>query len=74
MSAVRAARSFAVAINAKYCKGCEICVQVCPRDVLAIGEKQKAEVVKIEDCTGCISCEIYCPDFAITVREVEPHV
>lgn len=73
MSAARAARSFTVAINAKYCKGCEICVQVCPTDVLAISEKQKAEVVAIDKCTGCISCEIYCPDFAIAVREVESH-
>lgn len=71
MAAVRTARSFAVEVNTKYCKGCEICVQFCPKDVLIVNDRQKAEVQNVEACTGCISCEIYCPDFAIRVREVE---
>lgn len=71
MAVTRTRRLFQVAINPAYCKGCEICVQVCPKDVLAMSDRQKALVVKVEDCTGCLSCEIYCPDFAIDVEEVE---
>ena len=72
--AERKPRLFSVEINSKFCKGCEICVQVCPKDVLAMSERSKAQVTKLQDCTGCLSCEIYCPDFAITVEEVEAHV
>ncbi|HLN61237.1 MAG TPA: 4Fe-4S binding protein [Symbiobacteriaceae bacterium] len=72
--AERKPRLFSVEINPKFCKGCEICVQVCPKDVLTMNERSKAQVTKLQDCTGCLSCEIYCPDFAITVEEVEAHV
>jgi len=62
--------SFQVRVNEAYCKGCEICVQVCPRRVLALNDFRKAEVRRPEACTGCLSCEIYCPDVAICVEEV----
>jgi len=71
MAAVRTARSFTVTVNTKYCKGCDICVQVCPKDILFVNDRQKAQVQNVEACTGCISCEIYCPDFAIKVEEVQ---
>lgn len=63
-------RKFTIEINEKWCKGCEICVAFCPKQVLAM-EKGKAIVFKPDDCTGCQFCEIYCPDFAITVHKVE---
>jgi 2-oxoglutarate ferredoxin oxidoreductase subunit delta len=71
VAAERKPRSFTVEVNPAYCKGCEICIQVCPKDVLAMNDRLKAQVVKLQDCTGCLSCEIYCPDFAINVEEVE---
>lgn len=71
MAAERKPRVFTVTVNTKYCKGCEICVQVCPKNVLAMNDRAKAMVVAIGDCTGCLNCEIYCPDFAINVEEVE---
>lgn len=71
MAAERKPRLFSVEINLAYCKGCEICVQVCPKDVLLMNDRAKAVVGNIKDCTGCLSCEIYCPDFAIDVQEVE---
>lgn len=71
MATERKPRIFTVEVNTAYCKGCEICVQVCPKDVLAMNDRLKAQVIKITDCTGCLSCEIYCPDFAINVEEVE---
>lgn len=71
MAAEKKARVFTVEINPVYCKGCEICVQVCPKAVLSMNDRLKAQVVRIADCTGCLNCEIYCPDFAINVEEVE---
>lgn len=60
-------RKFSIDVNDQWCKGCEICVAFCPKNVLAM-ENGKAIVVRADDCTGCQFCEIYCPDFAITVH------
>ncbi|HOB88832.1 MAG TPA: 4Fe-4S binding protein [Bacillota bacterium] len=56
-----------VIINDKWCKGCDICVSFCPKDVLERREGGKAFVARDEDCTRCGICEIMCPDFAIRV-------
>jgi NAD-dependent dihydropyrimidine dehydrogenase PreA subunit len=53
-------------INESWCKACEICVEVCPRDVLEMRDFV-AKVVDLENCTGCQLCEQLCPDFAIVV-------
>jgi 2-oxoglutarate ferredoxin oxidoreductase subunit delta len=55
-----------IVIIPRYCKGCEICVKLCPKSVLEI-KSFKASVVRIEDCIECMQCEIRCPDFAIEV-------
>lgn len=64
-------RQFIIEINKDWCKGCEICVAFCPKQVLTM-EQSKAKVVVLDACTGCQLCEIYCPDFAIKVKEREP--
>lgn len=61
-------RKFKVYINKSWCKGCEICVAFCPKNVLAM-EKGKPKVINLEACTGCQLCEIYCPDFALKVNK-----
>ncbi len=64
-------------INEKYCAGCNICVEFCPRQVLALSPElnEKAvhvvRVVQPERCTACRLCETYCPNFAIAVAEKE---
>ena len=55
-----------IQIKESWCKGCAICVEFCPHDVLAM-ENGKARVVKYEACTACGLCELRCPDFAIVV-------
>jgi indolepyruvate ferredoxin oxidoreductase beta subunit len=55
-------------IDAAWCKGCDICVKLCPERCLALGESQVVEVTDPFACTGCRVCEWLCPDFAIRVR------
>lgn len=58
-------------INPAWCKGCDICVKLCPERCLALDKKQIAYLKKPEACTGCHICEWLCPDFAITVTTIE---
>jgi 2-oxoglutarate ferredoxin oxidoreductase subunit delta len=52
----------------RYCKGCEICVRLCPTQVLGM-EMFKAKVVDVDKCIICMACELRCPDFAINVEK-----
>ncbi len=49
-----------------WCKGCEICVKLCPVDALEMRDLVAA-VKDIDACTKCMLCELRCPDFCITV-------
>ncbi|WP_025209271.1 4Fe-4S binding protein [Hippea sp. KM1] len=65
-----------VEINEKLCKGCGLCVNVCPKNVLEMVEDLHvwmgtiAKVARPEDCIRCKMCEDICPDFAITVADI----
>ena len=62
-----------VHIDTELCKGCNICVVVCPQDVLELSEDMNskgyniASVERPSDCIQCMQCEIKCPDLAIKV-------
>lgn len=60
-----------ILINRKWCKGCEICVEFCPKKTLAM-EGTKAIVADISTCSQCMLCELRCPDFAIEVFDLRP--
>ena len=68
-----ARRTVRIVINADWCKGCYICVSVCPRDVLTIdrsewtGSHHPIVVTAVERCGVCRNCELLCPDLAIEV-------
>lgn len=57
-------------INQRWCKGCGICVEFCPKGVLTL-IKQKIHIENPEKCIKCGLCEMRCPDYAIWVEEVE---
>lgn len=56
-------------INPVWCKGCDICVKMCPERCLALNEDQKAVLIASEKCTGCRICEWLCPDYAIKLHK-----
>jgi len=56
-----------IVINREWCKGCSICVKLCPKQVLELDKVEKATVMRPEDCIVCKLCELRCPDLAITV-------
>ncbi|MDR0830688.1 MAG: 4Fe-4S binding protein [Prevotellaceae bacterium] len=63
----------AVVIDTEYCKGCELCVEACPQEVLGMSPKVNSkgyhysEMVAEENCIGCMACGYVCPDACISV-------
>ena len=60
-----------IRIKLEWCKGCEICVAFCPKEVLELDDHEKAVVKRPEQCSACMLCELRCPDIAIEVRSEE---
>jgi len=61
-----------IAIDTERCKGCGLCVAVCPKGSIVICDKSNkkgyfpARQAK-DECTGCALCALMCPDVAIEV-------
>ena len=60
-----------ISIQRKWCKNCGICTEFCPRKVFTAGLLDEPIVSAAELCTACRLCELRCPEFAITVTEME---
>jgi 2-oxoglutarate ferredoxin oxidoreductase subunit delta len=58
-----------VRIFDNWCKGCGLCVEFCPADVLGLGVEGRPRAIYPEKCTACRWCELHCPDFAIYIIE-----
>ena len=60
-----------VTVFPNWCKGCKLCVEFCPMDVLEQGDDGRVIVAQPERCTACRWCELHCPDFAIFVSDID---
>ncbi|MCU0666270.1 MAG: 4Fe-4S binding protein [Candidatus Omnitrophica bacterium] len=62
-----------IVINAQKCKGCLLCVSVCPNKMITLGKKINSKgavpvIFKEEgQCSGCSLCALVCPDCCIEV-------
>lgn len=60
-----------VTIDVQGCKGCALCIDVCPPRVLEMSIAVNAEghryPLLAPGCTGCELCARICPDFVIDV-------
>ncbi|GBF11060.1 ferredoxin family protein [Tepidibacillus infernus] len=66
-----------VVFNEDLCKGCSLCVSVCPKDIIFLADHlngkgyRPATVVDQEACISCVACGRICPDGVITVYRPE---
>jgi 2-oxoglutarate ferredoxin oxidoreductase subunit delta len=62
-----------VTFDEERCKGCELCVGVCPKQIIRLADHfnskgyRPAEVAEPEKCIGCAFCARMCPDVVIEV-------
>jgi 2-oxoglutarate ferredoxin oxidoreductase subunit delta len=62
-----------IEINQGLCKGCELCISFCPKNLILLSDTLNAAgylpsmFTGSVECTGCAVCAIVCPEVAIEV-------
>jgi ferredoxin len=58
--------SLEITVHEQSCRGCELCIDICPTKVFEMDSDKQVCVVKhSEDCIACLSCSYICPSNAI---------
>lgn len=66
-----------VVFDEERCKGCRLCTEVCPVDIIHMADRinshgfHPAEVTDQDKCISCGMCAQICPDVVITVYKEE---
>lgn len=66
---------FNIKIDAERCKGCELCVEACPKRLLSMSSSLNSagahftRVISQNGCIGCLHCAFICPDAAIEIEQ-----
>lgn len=65
-----------VTFEINLCKGCGLCVAVCPKKIIALskdvlnkGGHHPAEITDQSKCIACAMCAMMCPDVVIKVEK-----
>ena len=65
-----------VMIEKDTCKGCGLCVTVCPKNILRLSETEinakgysPIEVTDMSLCIGCAACARMCPDIVFRIEK-----
>ncbi len=65
-----------VKIKKEICKGCELCIDTCPKKCIIITNDFNSKGMhyaifsdKGNNCNACKSCAIICPDAAIEIKK-----
>lgn len=63
-------------VNAENCKGCGLCVSVCPLKIMEIDRSatnkkgyHPARNIAVDKCIACGNCAVTCPDAAISIEK-----
>lgn len=66
-----------IKIDEDLCKGCELCVSVCPKKILSLDTEKTnkagyypAKVTNMDACIGCACCAGMCPEIAIYIEKI----
>lgn len=64
-----------IIVDELYCKGCGLCVEVCPQTIIELDPDKltskgyhPAMLTDETKCTACTFCALICPEVAITVE------
>jgi 2-oxoglutarate ferredoxin oxidoreductase subunit delta len=66
-----------IVIDMERCKGCGLCITVCPKNNIALAQESNkngyfpAQPQNV-GCTACTQCAIICPEGIIEIRLEEP--
>ena len=66
----------AVLVDTEECKGCEVCIEACQQNVLALSQLINNKgynycyMIHPESCNGCSNCAIVRPDTCISVYRI----
>jgi len=62
-----------IKIDPERCKGCQVCIAFCPKELIASSSKLNtagyipAVFDSNGECTACTACALVCPEVAIEV-------
>jgi len=68
---------FKIVIDKERCKGCRLCLSVCPKELIKTTSQFNkkgycvVEIEKTQECLGCQQCAIICPEGAIEIFKDE---